>query len=115
MMLMCVGAGRLSLGIPARVRHGACLQWAMLLSHSLLLLAGLALGLLLVGHVATIKGLVSRPELDGILVLLEAMDFASGPWICRVKGGDTLRILPEKLVLVPVQDQGMAKLRYDSS
>ena len=44
MMLMFVGAGRLSLGIPARVRHDACLKWAMLPSHSLLLLVGLVLG-----------------------------------------------------------------------
>jgi len=70
---------------------------------------------LLVGHVATIKGLVSRPELDGVPVLLEAMDFTTGRWICRVNGGETLRILPEKLVPVPLQDQEMLRLRYDSS
>ena len=67
---------------------------------------------LLVGHVATIKGLVSR---HGVPVLLEAMDFTSGRWICRVNGGGTLRILPEKLVPVPLQDQEMLRLRYDSS
>ena len=77
--------------------------------------SGTSIVALPVGHVATIKGLVSRPELDGILVLLEAMDFTSGRWICRVNGGETLRILPEKLVPVPLQDQEMLRLRFDSS
>ena len=77
---------------------------------------GTSIVALLVGHiVATIKGLVSRPELDGILVLFEAMDFTSGRWICRVNGGETLRILPEKVVPVPLQDQEMLRLSYDSS
>ena len=55
---------------------------------------------LLVGNVATIKGLVSRPELDGVPVLLESLDSTSGRWICLVKGGEKMNILPQKLVPV---------------
>ena len=60
---------------------------------------------LLAGCVVTIMGLVSRPELDGIPVVLDAQDKLSRRWICHVKGGEQLRILPEKLVPITEDDQ----------
>ena len=59
---------------------------------------------LLAGRVATIKGLVSRPELD-----------TSVRWICHVKGGEQLRILPEKPVPNAENGQKFSRLRDDSS
>ena len=70
---------------------------------------------LLDGHVATIKGLVSRPELEDVLVVLETIDIDSGRWICHVKGGEKLRILPEKLVPIAAVGQRFSRLRYDNS
>ena len=70
---------------------------------------------LLAGRVATIKGLVSRPELENVLVVLDVQDKASGRWICHVKGGEKLRILPEKLVPIAEDGQKFSKLRYDNS
>ena len=70
---------------------------------------------LLAGHVATIKGLVSRPELEDVLVVLEAQDMDSGRWLCHVKGSEKLRILPEKLVPIAAVGQRFSRLRYDSS
>ena len=70
---------------------------------------------LLAGHVATIKGLVSRPELEGVLVDLDVQDKASGRWICHVKGGEKLRILPEKLVPIAEDGQKLSRLRYENS
>ena len=52
---------------------------------------------LLVGRVAIIQGLVSRPELDHALVDLKKFDSSAGRWICSTQGGEQLRILPEKL------------------
>ena len=66
---------------------------------------------LLAGRVATIKGLVSRPELEGFLVVLDAQDAATNRWICHTRGGEQLRILPEKLVPIPEEGQKFKKLR----
>ena len=70
---------------------------------------------LLAGQVATIKGLVSRPELEDVLVVLDEQDVLSGRWICHVKGGEKSRILPEQLVPIAEDGQKFSKLRYDSS
>ena len=70
---------------------------------------------LLAGHVAIIKGLVSRPELEGVLVVLDVLDKNSGRWICYVNGGEKLRILPEKLVPIAEDSQKFSRLRYDNS
>ena len=70
---------------------------------------------LLAGQVATIKGLVSRPELEGVLVALGVQDKDSGRWICHAKGGEKLRILPEKLVPIAADVQKFSRLRYDNS
>ena len=70
---------------------------------------------LLAGHVATIKGLVSRPELENVLVVLDVQDEFSSRWICHVKGGEKLRILPEKLVPIAEDGQKLSRLRFDNS
>ena len=70
---------------------------------------------LLAGHVAIIKGLVSRPELEGVLVVLDVLDKNSGRWICYVNGGEKLRILLEKLVPIAEDSQKFSRLRYDTS
>lgn len=70
---------------------------------------------LLAGRVAFIKGLVSRPELESVLVVLDELDVISGRWICRVKGGEQVRILPEKLLPISESGQKFSKLRYESS
>ena len=62
---------------------------------------------LLAGRVATIIGLVSRPEL--------VQDKTSGRWICRVKGGEQLRLLPVRLVPIAETGQQFSRLRYDAS
>jgi hypothetical protein len=70
---------------------------------------------LLAGRVATIIGLVSRPELDNVLVVLDVQDKTSGRWICRVKGGEQLRLLPVRLVPIAETGQQFSRLRYDAS
>ena len=70
---------------------------------------------LLAGQVATIKGLLSRPDLEDVLVVLDEQDVLSGRWICHVKGGEKVRILPEKLVPIAEDGQKLSRLRYDNS
>ena len=70
---------------------------------------------LLAGRVATIRGLVSRPELENVLVALDGYDEGSGRWICHVNGGEKLRILLEKLVPIAEDGQKFSRLRYDTS
>jgi hypothetical protein len=70
---------------------------------------------LLAGRIATIKGLVSRPKLENVLVALDVQDMESGRWICHIKGGEKLRILPEKLVPIAEDGQKFSRLRYDNS
>ena len=70
---------------------------------------------LLAGRVATVKGLVSRPDLENVLVVLDVQDMTSGRWICRTKGGEQLRILPKKLTPIAETGQKFLRLRYDAS
>ena len=70
---------------------------------------------LLAGQVATIKGLLSRPDLEDVLVVLDEQDVLSGRWICHVKGGEKVRILPDKLAPIPESGQKFSRLRYDTS
>ena len=70
---------------------------------------------LLAGHFATIRGLVSRPELVGVLVDLDVQDKDSGRWICHVKGGEKLRILLERLMPIAEDGQKLSRLRYENS
>jgi hypothetical protein len=67
-----------------------------------------------VGRVATIKGLVSRPELDGALAMFSECDKAADRWVCRIKGCAQLRILPEKLVPTDESGQEFLRLRFDA-
>jgi hypothetical protein len=67
------------------------------------------------GRVATIRGLVSRPELEDVLVVLDECDKRSGRWICHTKGGEQLRILPEKLVPIAENGQEFMRLRFGKS
>ena len=117
MMLMFVGAGRLSQGIPARDRHDACLLWAMLLNHSLLLLVGLTSGRCSWGMLLPSKAWCLDQSWTESLFSLRrwTSQVANWCWIYRAKGGETLRILPDMLVLVHMQDQEMLRLRCDSS
>lgn len=67
---------------------------------------------LLEGRVATIVGLVSRPELDGALVVLKEFVASAGRWICTLSGGEQLRILPVKLVPIAETGQKFMMLRF---
>ena len=69
---------------------------------------------LLAGRVATIQGLVSRPELDHVLVDLKKFDASAGRWICSTQGGEQLRILPEKLKPIEETHQKFSRLRYEA-
>ena len=50
-----------------------------------------------------------------LLVVLDVQDMTSGRWICRTKGGEQLRIFPEKLVPLAETGQKFSRLRYDAS
>ncbi len=65
------------------------------------------------GRVATVQGVVSRPDLVGALVLLLAFDEASGRWVARTVGGERLRLLPGRLAVIPGSDQASARLRFE--
>ena len=69
---------------------------------------------LLVGRVATIVSLVSRPELGGALVLLNQFEASRGRWTCLLNGGEQFRILPENLKPIAESGQTFMKLRYKS-
>ena len=71
--------------------------------------AGLA-----VGRVATVRGVVSRPELVGEQVLLLSFDAAAGRWLARTLAGERLRLLPGRLVPLPEAAQRFSKLRFES-
>ena len=67
------------------------------------------------GRIATLHGLVSRPDLDQAYVLLHEVDPKTGRWICRTKGGEQLRISPNKLVVIPEDHQRFMKLRFEAA
>lgn len=67
---------------------------------------------LLEGRVATIQGLVSRPELERVIVDLKKFDASAGRWICSTKGGEQLRILPDKLQPIAESGQQFMRLRF---
>ena len=64
---------------------------------------------MLAGRIATIQGVVSRPGMDQKLVELKEFEASAGRWVCRIKGGEQLRIRPEKLV--PTAETGQKFLR----
>ena len=70
---------------------------------------------LLAGRVAAIGVLVSRPELENVLVVLDVQDMSTRRWSCSLKGGEVVRILPEKLVPIAETGQKFSRLRYDAS
>ena len=65
------------------------------------------------GRVASVQGVVSRPDLVGALVLLLAFDEASGRWVVRTAGGERLRLLPGRLAAIPDKDQTFSRLRFE--
>ena len=69
---------------------------------------------LLAGRVAAIGVLESRPELLNTLVELSEFDQKSGRWLCLLKGGDCLRILPNKLKPLAESAQKFTRLRYEN-
>ena len=61
---------------------------------------------------ATIVKLVARPEFDGAFVQLVEVDAKTGCWVCVLRRGEQLRIVPEKLVQISESGQTFMKLRY---
>ena len=70
---------------------------------------------LLAGRVAAIGVLESRPDLRNSLVVLSEFDEKSGRWLCLLKGGDCLRILPSKLKPLAESAQKFSRLRYETT
>ena len=57
---------------------------------------------LLEGHVACVRGLVSRPDLAGAPVTLVGFDSVAERWICKTQADEQLRIIPGNLT--PVEE-----------
>ena len=72
-------------------------------------------GSLRAGCIALIEGLVSRPELDQSLVELTRLDANASRWVCRSKGGEQLRITPDKLKVILEDHQCFQRLRYEAT
>ncbi len=68
---------------------------------------------LVAGRVATVQGVVSRPDLVGAVVLLLSFDAGSGRWVARTAGGERLRLLPGRLAVIPENEQTFTRLRFD--
>jgi hypothetical protein len=67
---------------------------------------------LVAGHVAAIKKLDSRPELENEKVLLLEYVPSSGRWICALSTGENLRILLAKLQSMNPSFQELAKQAF---
>ena len=70
---------------------------------------------LVAGHIAAIKALVKRPELDRQLVRLIEYDTAAGRWVCALRSGERLRITPDKLQSINPAFQDMAKQQFEAA
>ena len=47
--------------------------------------------------------------------ILNIRSYIINKWICHVKGGEKVRILPDKLAPIPESGQKFSRLRYDTS
>ena len=48
-------------------------------------------------------------------MLLHEVDPKIGRWVCRTKGGEQLRISPNKLVVIAEDHQRFMKLRFEAA
>ena len=67
------------------------------------------------GHVANIKSLVFRRDLDGSLVMLSEYASMAGRWACQSEGDEQLRVFPGNLVPIDAGGQAFAMLRFRAS
>ena len=70
---------------------------------------------LVVGHIAVLKSLTSRPELSGVSVLISEWDGLTGRWVCLSPDETRLRVKPESLQSIAPEQQSSALLQHEAA
>ena len=66
------------------------------------------------GHIASIVGLETRPDLSSTFVLLVEWDAGACRWVCRTTTNEQVRIKPEKLQSLNAAHQVSARQKFDA-